>query len=60
MSYFKEKTICVLVFKGKKEDWPAWEEKVLAKATRKAIKMILVEDTIVIPKSNKVLEATHL
>ena len=57
MSYSKEESIRVLVFNGKKEDWPAWEEKFLAKATRKAIKTILVDDTIVIPKSDEVLSA---
>ncbi len=59
MSYSKEELI-VLVFNGKKEDWPAWEEKFLAKATRKAIKRILVDNTIVIPKSSKVLSATDV
>jgi hypothetical protein len=57
MSYSKEESIRVLVFNGKKEDWPAWEEKLLAKATRKQIKAILVDDTIAIPKSSEVLAA---
>ncbi len=52
----REESIRVLVFNGKKADWPAWEEKFLAKATRKGIKTILVDDTIVIPKSNEVLD----
>ncbi len=56
MSDSREESICVLVFNGKKADWPAWEEKFLAKATRKGIKTILVDDTIVIPKSNEVLD----
>jgi hypothetical protein len=60
MSYSREELIRVLVFNGKKEDWPAWEEKFLAKATRKQIKEILVDDTIAIPKSSEVLEVRDL
>ena len=56
MSDSREESIRVLVFNGKKADWPAWEEKFLAKATRKGIKTILVDDTIVVPKSNEVLD----
>jgi hypothetical protein len=56
MSDSREELICVIVFNGKNEDWPAWEEKILAKATRQEIKVVVVDGIIAIPKSNEVLD----
>ena len=53
-----EKSIRIISFSGKKEDWSVWEEKFLARARRKGYKKILKgkekapKDSIVIDNSN--------
>ena len=46
-----ETSIRVVLFSGDKRDWITWEEKYLARASRKGFKKLLTQDTIVIPKS---------
>ena len=44
--------IRVLNFSGRKEEWPTWSEKFLAKAKRSGIKDVLLQ----IPKTSEELE----
>ena len=49
--------IRVILFSGKKSDWPAWEEKFLAKAARKGfVELYLGENTVEIPKAKETLD----
>jgi hypothetical protein len=48
-------TIRVLNFSGRKEDWPTWSEKFLAKAKRSGIKEVLL-GKLHIPKTSEELE----
>ena len=47
--------IRVLIFSGRKEDWPTWSEKFLAKAKRSGIKDVLL-GKLKVPKSSEELE----
>ena len=47
--------ICVLNFSGRKEEWPTWSEKFLAKAKRSGIMDVLL-GKLKIPKSSEEFE----
>jgi hypothetical protein len=45
-----ETSIKMVIFSGKKKDWPMWEEKFLARASHRGYKHILMDEGIEIPK----------
>ena len=57
MSENNEKTIRILPFNGKKENWSVWEEKFLARAKRKGYKNILLKKETA-PKDNETIDLT--
>jgi len=57
MSAIEEKTLKVIVFSGKQEDWKFWEVKFLARARRKGFRELLL-GKLTIPKDSDVLDAT--
>lgn len=57
MSKEEDKSIRVIVFSGKKVDWPIWEEKFLARARRKNYKDLLLGKRI-IPKEGDTIDIT--
>ena len=52
-----EKSIRIITFSGKKEDWCIWEEKFLARARRKGYKKIL-KGTETAPKDSETIDET--
>jgi len=52
----EEKSIRVLSFSGKKDDWDFWEEKFLARASRKGFKKILLSKPEEIPADDESLD----
>jgi len=57
MTVIEEKSLNVITFSGKQEDWKYWEIKFLAQARRKGFKEIL-EGTIPIPKDDEKFDLT--
>jgi hypothetical protein len=57
MGDYAESTIWVILFSGKKGDWPAWEERFLVKAKRKGFKELLL-GRVEIPVSDTVIADT--
>jgi len=57
MSVIEEKSLKVITFSGKQEDWKYWEIKFLARARRKGFREIL-EGTIPIPKDSEKFNLT--
>ena len=53
-----EKTIKVIEFSGKKKDWDFWEEKFIARASRRGYKEVLTCKPTEIPKDSEVLDPT--
>jgi len=57
MTVIEEKSLKVITFSGKQEDWKYWEIKFLARARRKGFKELL-EGTIPIPKDDEKFDLT--
>jgi len=57
MSLIEEKSLKVIVFSGKQEDWKFWEVKFLARARRKGFREILL-GTVKIPKDSEKFDLT--
>ena len=59
MSDLSEKSIRILTFSGKKEDWTMWSDKFLAKASMKGYDVILDGSTIIKDDDPSTLSTTQ-